>query len=146
MIDYDPDALFDRVLIPIASEDEARMARETVLPYLERSGGVAVVVHVIKYAEDGVDPSPLSMQEEDAEALFEIVERGHSELVVGTKKAYDTDVAAGIFDVAVEVDASAIVFAPKEKSRLVRLLTGDIALSLVSNPEVPVVALPQRDA
>lgn len=143
MLEHDPDALFERVLIPIASEDDARLARETILPYLAGSGGVATIVHVIKYTQGGVDPSPVSMQEEDAERLFEIVNRDHPDLVVETKKAYGTDIAAAIFDVAEGVDASAIVFAPQTKSRLIRLLTGDTALSLISNPDVPVLAIPR---
>lgn len=145
MIEHDPDTLFEHVLIPIASEDEARMARETILPYLARSGGDATVVHVIKYTESGVDPSPLSMQEADAERIFEIVDLGRSGLVVETKKAYGTDVAAAIFEVADETDASAIVVSPAEKSRLIRLLSGDTVLSLISNPDVPVLAIPRRD-
>lgn len=144
MIEHDPDTLFERVLIPIASESDARVARETILPYLAGSGGVAVVVHVIKYVEGSVDPSPVSMQEDDAERLFDIVGRDHPEMVVETRKAYGTDVAAALFEVAHEVDASALVFAPKERSRLIRLLTGDTALSLVSNPDVPVLAIPRE--
>lgn len=144
MVEYDPNALFERVLIPIASEDDARMARDTILPYLRRSGGVAVVVHVIKHVEGSVDPSPLSMQEEDADRLFEIVEQDNSELVVETKKVYSADIVAGIFEAADEANTSAIVFAPEEKNRLTRLLTGDTALSLVSNPDIPVLAVPRR--
>lgn len=45
MLEQDPDELFARVLLPIASEDDARMARETILPYLADSGGVATLVH-----------------------------------------------------------------------------------------------------
>lgn len=145
MLEHDPDTLFEQVLIPIASEDDARMARETILPYLAGSGGVATVVHVIKYTEGGVNPSPVSMQEEDAERLFDIVNQDHPDLVVETKKAYGTDITAAIFEVATEINASAIVFAPEEKSRLIRLLTGDTALSLISNPDVPVLAIPRRD-
>lgn len=144
MFEHDPDTLFEHVLIPIASEADARMARETILPYLAGSGGVATVVHVIKSADGSVDPSPASMQEEDAERMFEIVEGEHSDLVVETEKAYGTDIAAAIFEVADEIGASAIVFAPEEKSRLIRLLTGDTALSLVSNPDVPVLAIPRQ--
>lgn len=145
MLEHDPDTLFAQVLIPIASEDDARVARETILPYLAGSGGVATIVHVIKYTEGGVDPSPVSMQEEDAERLFEIVIEDHADLVVETKKAYGTDIAAAIFNVAEEIDASAIVFAPEERSRLIRLLSGDTALSLVSNPDVPVLAIPRHE-
>lgn len=145
MLEHDPDTLFARVLIPIASEDDARTARETILPYLAGSGGVATIVHVIKYTEGGVDPSPVSVQEEDAERLFEIVIEDHADLVVETKKAYGTDIATAIFNVAEEIDASAIVFAPEERSRLIRLLSGDTALSLVSNPDVPVLAIPRHE-
>lgn len=145
MLEHDPDALFAQVLIPIASEDDARITRETILPYLAGSGGVATIVHVIKYTEGGVDPSPVSMQEEDAERLFEIVIEDHADLVVETKKAYGTDIATAIFNVAEEIDASAIVFAPAERSRLIRLLSGDTALSLVSNPDVPVLAIPRHE-
>lgn len=145
MVDHDPEALFEHALLPIASPDDARLAREVILPYLADSGGVATVVHVVKYTEGGVDPSPVSMQEEDAEALFEIVTDDRPELVVETRTAYGTDVAEAIYEVADEIDASAIVFAPEEKSRLLRLLTGDTALSLVSNPDVPVLAIPRRE-
>lgn len=143
MMERGPDALFEQVLIPIASEDDARTARDMILPYLSRNGGVAIVAHVIKYKEGGIDPSPVSLQEEDAERLFEIVDQNDTELVVDTKKAYGTDIAAAIFAVADEVDASAIVFAPAETSRIIRLLTGDIALSLVTNPDVPVLSIPR---
>jgi len=142
---HHPDSLFERVLIPVASEDGARIARETILPYLEGVGGVAIVVHVIKYTEGGIDPSPLSMQAEDAERLFEIVSDDYDDLVVETCKAYGTNVAEALFEVARDTDASAIVFSPQEKNRLIRLLTGDTALSLVTNPDVPVLAIPRTD-
>ena len=143
MLEHDPDELFERALIPIASEDDARMARETILPYLAESGGVATVVHVIKYTEGGVDPSPVSMQEEDAQRLYDIVREDHDDLVVETRTAYGTDIVEAIFDVAADIDASAIVFSPQERNRLVRLLTGDTALSLVTEPDVPVLAIPR---
>jgi nucleotide-binding universal stress UspA family protein len=143
MLEHDPDELFERVLIPIASEDDARMARETILPYIAESGGVATVVHVIKYTEGGVDPSPVSMQEADAERLFEIVQEDTDDIVVDTRTAYGTDIVEALFDVATDIDASAIVFSPQKRNRLIRLLTGDTALSLITEPEVPVLAIPR---
>jgi nucleotide-binding universal stress UspA family protein len=145
MLGHDPEELFERVLIPIASEDDARMARETILPYLADCGGVATVVHVVKYTEGGVDPSPVSMQEEDAQRLFEIVGEVDDDLVVETRTAYGTDIVEAIFEVADEIDASAVVFSPQKRNRLVRLLTGDTALSLVTDPDVPVLAIPRAE-
>jgi nucleotide-binding universal stress UspA family protein len=138
--------LFEHVLIPVASEADAQTARETILPYLEGVGGVATVVHVVEQTEGGVDPSPPSMQEEDARELFEIVSDDHAGLVVETRTAYGSDIVESVFEVAREVDASAVVFSPEEKSRLIRLLTGDTALRLVTNPDVPVLAIPRRDS
>lgn len=138
-----PAALFERVVIPVASEADARMASETILPYLEQVGGAAIVVHVIKYAEDGVFPSPPSMQEADADAMFDIV-RENTDVVVQTRKAYGTDVAAAILDVAKEVNASSVVISPRPKNRVIRLLSGDTALSLVTNPEIPVLSIPRQ--
>jgi nucleotide-binding universal stress UspA family protein len=146
MSDHLPDELFEHVLIPVAAEVDARMARETILPYLEQVGGVATVVHVIKQSKGGIDPSPESIRSEDAQKLFEIVSEDHEDSVVAeTRTAYGTNIAEAIFDVAHEVGASAIVFSPREKSRLIRLLSGDTALSLVTNPDVPVLAIPQRE-
>lgn len=141
-----PESLFERVLLPVASETDARIARETILPYLDDVGGTAIVVHVVMYAEDGVAPSPPSVQKEDAARLFEIVSEGdETGIVEETRTAYGTDIAAALFEVARKVDASAIVYSPQEKNRLVRLLTGDTALSLVTNPDVPVLAIPHRN-
>jgi len=139
-----PASLFERVLIPIASADDARTAREVILPYIDDCNGVAIAVHVVKYTAGGVDPSPQSMQEADAERLFEIVGANDDGPVVETHTAYGTNVADALFETAREIDASAIVFSPEAKNRLVRLLTGDTALSLVTDPEVPVLAIPRR--
>jgi len=140
-----PDELFEHVLIPVASEADARMARETLLPYLRRVGGVATVLHVVEWSEDGVRRTPPSVQVDDAEELFEVVRRDNEGLVAGTRTEYGSNIAETIIEVARDVDASAIVFSPQEKSRLIRLLTGDTALSLVTNPDVPVLAIPRTD-
>lgn len=139
-----PDALFEHILIPVASEEDATVARETILPYLEDVGGVATVVHVVKQPEAGVAPSPPSVQEEDAQKLFGLVGRDRDDIVVGTRTVRGSDIAGAIFDVAREIDATAVVFSPPERSLLVRLLTGDVARALVSDPDVPVLSLPRR--
>lgn len=138
------DALFERVLIPLASEEDARRARESIIPYLEDVGGVAILVHAIKLTEGGIDPSPVAVQEEEAERLFGIVGDDRGNLVVETRTAYGSDTVASITETAAETDATAIVFSPQEKGRLLQLLTGDTARSLMANSPVPVLSIPHR--
>jgi nucleotide-binding universal stress UspA family protein len=137
---------FERALVPIASEEDVRRARETILPYLDDAGGVAILVHVIKLTQGGIDPSPADLQAEEAERLFETVSENYEDVVVGTRKAYGSDVVTSIVETAVETDATAIVFSPQEKGLLLRLLTGDTARSLMTRATVPVVSIPHGTA
>jgi nucleotide-binding universal stress UspA family protein len=139
------DALFERVLIPIASEEDATRARETILPYLEGVGGVAILVHAIRLTEGGIDPSPADVQREEAERLFDVVGRERADPVVETRTAYGSDTVRSIVETAAETDATAIVFSPQEKGRLIRLLTGDTARSLMAQSTVPVISIPHRE-
>lgn len=61
---------------------------------------------------------------------------------VETDLRYGVDVVETILEAGRDHDASAIVFTPRSGGRLVRLLTGDVALSLVTESDRPVVALP----
>jgi nucleotide-binding universal stress UspA family protein len=141
-----PDRLFERVLIPIASEEDVRRAREAIIPYLIEAGGVAVLVNVVKLTEGGIDPSPADVQAEEAERLFALAREGYGDVVVDTRTAYGSDVVESISNAARETDASAIVFSPQEKGRLLRLLTGDTARSLMIRAPVPVVSVPVPEA
>lgn len=137
---------FERALVPIASEEDVKRARETILPYLDDAGGVAILVHVIKLTQGGIDPSPADLQEEEADRLFETVSENYEDVVVETRKAYGSDVVTSIVETATEADATAIVFSPQEKGLLLRLLTGDTARSLMTQATVPVVSIPHRAA
>jgi len=53
-------------------------------------------------------------------------------------------VAETVFRVADDVDASAIAFTPREGSRWLKLLSGDVANALISESERPVVVLPDH--
>jgi nucleotide-binding universal stress UspA family protein len=137
---------FERALVPIASEEDVRRARETILPYLDDAGGVAILVHVIKLTQGGIDPSPADLQEEEADRLFETVSENYEDVVVETRKAYGSDVVTSIVETATEADVTAIVFSPQEKGLLLRLLTGDTARSLMTRATVPVVSIPHGTA
>lgn len=138
----DPAGLLDRPLIPIASEADARLVRDAILPYLADASSTVILVHVIKRTEGGVDPSPLDFQEEDAERLFAIAREGRDGLVTETRFAYGSSVAESILETAREADASVVVIAPRERSLLMRLLTGETTRPLVANTDLPVLSVP----
>ncbi|AQL43570.1 universal stress protein UspA [Halorientalis sp. IM1011] len=135
--------LFDRVLLPVASRDDARTTARAFDSYGADADRV-VAVHVIEKAGGAVDKASVEQREEEAEKIFAVVREELGE-GVETEIAYGTDVAETIFDVADEIDATAIVFTPRGGSRWVQLLTGDVALDLITETDRPVVVLPDEE-
>jgi nucleotide-binding universal stress UspA family protein len=139
------DSLFERVLLPVADDEDARTTCRAVRPHLEAAGGRAVAVHVIEKAGGAPDKASVEQREINAEEIFDVVRETLSGVDVGTEITYGTDVAEAIFAAAAEVDATAIVFTPRSGSRWIRLLTGDVALDLITETDRPVVVLPDED-
>lgn len=134
--------LFERVLLPVASPDDATASARALQP---RVGDSVVAVHVVEKAGGAVDKTSVEQREEEAAHIFEAI---HAELddhtTVETEITYGTDVAETIFDVADEVGATSIVFTPRGGSRWIQLLTGDVALDLITGTDRPVVVLPDQ--
>lgn len=132
----------DHVLVPVASEDDAKAtceALESFLGDIER----VTAVHVIEKAGGAPDKAPLEKRRADAAEFLAIVDTSLSDdVAVDTQIAYGTDVVTTLFEVAEEADATAFAFRPRGGSRFVRLLTGDTATKLVTEAEIPVVSLP----
>lgn len=141
-------SLFEHALVPVASPEDTEATMRAVRPYLESVGGEATVINVIEKAGGAPDKASVAQREEYAREMFAVAreEMANSALALTTEIRYGTDVAETIIDAAHEIDASAIVFTPRESSRWVRLLTGDVALSLVSDSDVPVITLPEAKA
>jgi nucleotide-binding universal stress UspA family protein len=141
------DSLFSRVLLPVADDEDADATATAALPYVRAVDGDVVAVHVIEKAGGAPDKAGVEQREEFAEEVFEVVRDRFAaeDVAVETRIAYGTDVSETIFDVAREVDASAIVFTPRGGSRWIRLLTGDTALDLITDGDRPVIALPDPD-
>lgn len=132
--------VFDRVLLPVASQEDARTTAMAFSSYAADSDSV-VAVHVIEKAGGVPDKTSVEQREQEAEKIFATIrdELGDD---IATEIAYGTDVSETIFRVADEVDATAVVFTPRSGSRWVRLLTGDVALDLITETDRPVVVLP----
>jgi len=139
--------LLDRVVVPVASEDDARTTAAAVLPRVASAGGEVVFVHVIEKAGGAVDKAGVEQREEYAAEIFAVVEDAAADagVPVETDLRFDTDVADAIFAAGRDHDASAIAFTPRDGSRWFDLLTGDHAHDLVKQADRPVVVLPAED-
>ncbi|WP_458205731.1 universal stress protein [Haladaptatus sp. NG-SE-30] len=139
--------LFERVILPVASEEDAEASCDAMMEYVESAGGRVIAIHVIEKGGGSPDKASVEQREEWADEIFAVV-REHCDdagVPVETKLVFETDVAEAIFDVADEMDATAIAFTPRGGSRWLRLLTGDVTLSLVTETNRPVVVLPDTE-
>ncbi len=137
--------LFERVLVPVASPDDARATSRAVEPYLARETSEVVVVHVIEKAGGAPDKAGVEQRQAYAEEIFEVVRETLDVQSLETEIRYGTDVPEAIFGAAGDHDATAVVITPRGGSRWLRLLTGDVALDIVTETDRPVVVLPDLE-
>ncbi|QLG62227.1 universal stress protein [Halorarum salinum] len=136
---------FDHLLVPIASEEDAEATCAALEPFLDDVGRVTAV-HVIEKAGGAMDKAPLEKRQEDAATFLGVVDAALGDSVpVETRVAYGTDVVETLFREAAEIGATAIAFRPRGGSRLLRIISGDTASRLVTEPEIPVITLPQQE-
>jgi len=136
--------LFGRVLLPVASPEDARATCRALGRHLDdASTGDIVAVHVIEKAGGTPDKAGVEQRKEYAEETFAVLRDCLGEdRSIGTEITYGTDVTEAIFEAAAGHDATAIVVTPRGGSRWIRLLTGDVALDIVMETDRPVVVLP----
>lgn len=139
-----PETLFQDVLVPVASSEDADATIRALRPYLRSVDGAVTVLHVIEKAGGAPDKASMEQREDHAEEIFQTARDRivDPEVEFATEIRYGTDVAETIIDTAHDIGATAIVFTPRGGSRWKRLLTGDITHSLVSNSDLPVLTLP----
>lgn len=137
--------LLEHVLLPVAAESDAEASCTALEPYLEEVERVTAV-HVIEKGGGAMDKAPLEKRREDAAECLAVVDsRLGDGVAVDTRTAFGTDVVDALFEATVEAGATSLVFRPRGGSRIVRLLSGDTATDLVTDPPVPVVSLPDPD-
>ena len=142
-----PDEIFQHVLVPVASPDDARTTLRTLVPYLERANGEIVVVNVIEKAGGAPDKASVEQLEQHARKIFAEVLEGleGTDIPLETRILYGTDVAETIVEAANDEGASAIVFTPRGGNRWLKLLLGDVTSTLIAESDLPIVVLPDRD-
>ncbi|MFC7114197.1 universal stress protein [Natronoarchaeum sp. GCM10025703] len=138
--------LLQRLVLPVASDDDAEATARAVEPYLTDET-VLSVVHVVEKAGGAPDKAGVEQREEYAEAALSLVEDYFAEhpVAVETEILYGTDVVETVVDHAHSFDATAIAFLPREAGILTRLLTGQTTVSMVTDTDLPVIVLPDPD-
>lgn len=141
-----PATLFESVLVPVASPADAEATMRAATPYLTEVSGDVTVLHVIKKAGGAPDKASVEQREARAREMFDAAHEVVSDTAVEveTEIRYGTDIAETIIEAAHDLGGSSIVFTPRGGSRWMRLLTGDVALSLVSESDLPVITLPDN--
>lgn len=137
-------ALLARIVVPVASEQDA-IETARALDAHDADIGHATVVYVVEKAGGAADKASVEQREEAAEEAFNAFEGVLSSVDVDRRIVYDTDVVDAVLEVADEERATAIAFTPREGGRFIRLLTGDVALRLVTEADLPVVTLPRHE-
>ena len=139
-------ALFEHLLVPVASDSDAESTCAALQPYLDSVEHITAI-HVIEKGGGSIDKAPLEKRTEDGERILAAVESRLGESVsVDSTIAYGTDLVETVFDAAVKADADAVAFRARGGSRITRLLAGDTTSKLVTDPVVPVVSLPAQRA
>ena len=141
------DALLSHVVVPVADESDAAETCDAIVPRVAASSGRITAVPVIEKAGGAPDKASVEQRELVADEVLDVVvERCEAAGVpVETDVVFHTDVVEAILSAGREADASAIVFRPREGSRWLDLLTGDVAHDLVKRADRPVLVLPTED-
>lgn len=140
------DHLTDRILIPLANEDDATRTVNALEKRLGPTVSELYFIHVIEKAGGAPDKAPLEAREDQAERIFELIHAQFTdtEYTFDTELRYGTDIPDEIVAAAEDLDATAIAFVPRPSSRISAILSGNFTERLVSNNQFPVIVLPQN--
>lgn len=134
----------DRVLLPVANEDDAKRTCTAVRPHLADNAEI-IGLYVVERREGGPAAASIEQLEEHGRNTLATVKEAFagSTVSVETKLQEGVDLIATIFEAAKESDVNCIVFVPRPKGRLVALLSGDPGWKLINQTQYPILVLPR---
>ena len=134
--------LLGHVLVPVAHPDDAEHTVRALARLSPRPRHVTAL-HVVEKGGGVPDKTPVEQSEQLAEESFEVVRETFPD--AGGEVRYGRDVVASILEAADDLGATAIAFRPREGGTIERLLTGDLSIHLITEAELPVIALPRSN-
>lgn len=134
------DALFRRILVPIADREDTEATCDALAGYLDESVERVTILNVIEQTEGYMDTASPEALQEEAERWFDIA-RDRLPVAVETELRAGPDVVAEILTCANEIGATAIVFRPRPKHKLSDLFSTSVEHRLLTNSPCPVIAL-----
>lgn len=135
-------ALFERVLVPVASEADTEATCDALEPYLD-SMDELVLAHVVEQTPGYMDHASPEALEADARRFLDMaLARLGGEAFTDVAVRFGPDVTEELIALAEERDATAIVFHPRDKGLLSSLVDSSGTGELARASPIPVVALP----
>lgn len=126
----------DHIVVPVANASDARRTADALEPY---EFGRITVLHVVEKGEGVPDKIPVEQAEQIAANAFEAFKESFPG--AETEITYRRDVVQSIIDVASDINASAIVFRPRDRGRILQFIAGDRSLRLITESDCPVITL-----
>lgn len=137
------DALFERILVPLADPDDAERTARALRPHLD-AGSELVITHVAE--GDGPETSIARGRDHFAEDTYEtfigVLDSPGVRLEWVTLQG--RAVAEAVIDGTAAVDATLIAFVPRGLDGWARLVSGDAGRRLIRDAHVPVLVFPDR--
>ena len=135
------DALFERILLPLAGPDDADRTARAIRPHIE-SETTLIVSHVTQgnAAETTVKTGQDQFAQTTYETFVSLFDRSDVQLEWVTLEG--REIAEALTDAVEIVNATTVVFTPREQGNQRRLLTGDPSSQLIHDASVPVMAVP----
>jgi nucleotide-binding universal stress UspA family protein len=133
----------DRVLLPVANEDDAKRTCTAVRPYLG-DDAETVALYVVEKRKGTPEVTSTEQLEEHGQTALVAVEEAFADsgVDVETELRYGTDLIRTIFETVGDHAVDCIAFVPRPKRRLISLLSGDFGWKLINRGEYPILVLP----
>ena len=142
---YMNDDLFERILVPIASPDDAEATARALRPHLD-ADTTLIVAHVTQgtAAETAVKTGRDQFTGATYEKFVDILYRDDLQFEWTTLEG--REVAEALIDAVDIVEATLVAFTPRDMDTWERTIAGDPGGKLIREADVPVMVFPNQQA